>query len=116
MKNPAPQSARGSDESLENRGSSLAVFYVEQVALNRHDQSMSKITSYLYNIFVLSDQAVENVIAILSVLYPVIHRRRLGDYLLMKCITATYLIGVRNCNLLRDKHNLGNDIAHLSYK
>jgi len=34
----------------------------------------------------------------------------------MKCITATYLIGVRNCNLLRDKHNLGNHIAHLSYK
>ena len=75
MKNPAPQSARGSDESLENRGSSLAVFYVEQVALNRHDQSMSKITSYLYNMFVLLDQAVENVIAIRCVLYSAMDRR-----------------------------------------
>ena len=75
MKNPAPQSARGSDESLENRGSSLAVFYVEQVALNRHDQPMSKITSYLYNMFVLLDQAVENVIAIRCVLYSVMDRR-----------------------------------------
>jgi len=30
-----------SDEA-ENPGSPLAVFYVEQVALNRHDQLMSK--------------------------------------------------------------------------
>ena len=38
MKNPAPQSARGSDESWIILHSSLAVFYVEQVALNRHEQ------------------------------------------------------------------------------
>jgi len=38
IKNPAPQSARGSNDDLDNPHSSLAVFYVEQVALNRHDQ------------------------------------------------------------------------------
>src|SRR5439155_10110003 len=44
MKSPAPQSARGFRKLREIHSSSLAVFYVEQVALNRHDQSMSKIT------------------------------------------------------------------------
>ncbi len=38
MKNPAPQSARGSDESWKILHGSLAVFNVEQVALNRHEQ------------------------------------------------------------------------------
>jgi hypothetical protein len=38
MKNPAPQSARGSDESWKIVHGSLAVFNVEQVALNRHEQ------------------------------------------------------------------------------
>ena len=38
MKNPAPQSARGSNESWKILDSSLAVFNVEQVALNRHEQ------------------------------------------------------------------------------
>jgi hypothetical protein len=38
MKNPAPKSARGSDESWKILHGSLAVFNVEQVALNRHEQ------------------------------------------------------------------------------
>ena len=38
MKNPAPQSARGSKESWNMLHGSLAVFYVEQVALNRHEE------------------------------------------------------------------------------
>jgi len=38
MKNPAPQSARGSECMLESPHGSLAVFNVEQVALNRHEQ------------------------------------------------------------------------------
>ena len=38
MKNPAPQSARGSNESWKILHGSLAVFNVEQVALNRHEQ------------------------------------------------------------------------------
>lgn len=38
MKNPAPQSARGSKESWNILHGSLAVFYVEQVTLNRHEE------------------------------------------------------------------------------
>src|SRR2546429_640745 len=42
MKNPAPQSARGFRKLREIHSSSLAVFYVEQVALNRHDNLCQK--------------------------------------------------------------------------
>src|SRR4029453_11289041 len=48
-KNPAPQSARGSEKSLGNPGSSLAVFYVEQVALNRHDSMSKLIDGFVYH-------------------------------------------------------------------
>jgi hypothetical protein len=41
-KNPAPKSARGFLKDLENPGGSLAVFYVEQVTLNRHDWMSNK--------------------------------------------------------------------------
>ena len=36
---PRQKSAEGSERFSENRSSSLAVFYVEQVALNRHAQN-----------------------------------------------------------------------------
>jgi hypothetical protein len=42
MKNPAPQSARGSEEKLESPHGSLAVFNVEQVALNRHEEDFKE--------------------------------------------------------------------------
>jgi hypothetical protein len=42
----------------EYPGSSLAVFYVEQVALNRHDQSMSKLARPLYITIPRPDQCL----------------------------------------------------------
>jgi hypothetical protein len=54
MKNPAPQSARGSDQSPGSPSSSLAVFLRGASCLNRHDQSMSKMSSDMYNILARS--------------------------------------------------------------
>jgi len=46
-RNPAPKSARGSLKDFENPGGSLAVFYVEQVTLNRHDWVSNKMQGSL---------------------------------------------------------------------
>jgi len=47
MKNPAPQSARGFRKLREIHSSSLAVFYVEQVALNRHDIYVKNASAFI---------------------------------------------------------------------